>query len=46
MLDPAEGSVPGDRVSFQNYDQKEPEKEINPKKKIWEKLQVGGGHNT
>lgn len=39
-LEPAEGSKPGDKVFVENYDQGEPDKILNPKKKIWEQLQV------
>lgn len=34
-----EGSKPGDRVSVEGYSGK-PDDQLNPKKKIWEKLQV------
>ncbi|XP_050432085.1 tyrosine--tRNA ligase, cytoplasmic isoform X2 [Adelges cooleyi] len=40
LLQPAEGSQPGDRVFVEGYDKGEPDKILNPKKKIWEKLQV------
>lgn len=39
-LEPAEGSKPGDKVFVDGYDQGEPDKILNPKKKIWEQLQV------
>ncbi|KAI0229328.1 Tyrosine--tRNA ligase, cytoplasmic [Lamellibrachia satsuma] len=39
-LEPPEGSVPGDRVYFDSHTMGEPEAELKPKKKIWEKLQV------
>lgn len=39
-LDPPEGSAPGERVFFENYETGEPDEELKPKKKIWEKLQV------
>jgi len=39
-LEPAEGSKPGDKVFIESYEQGEPDKILNPKKKIWEQLQV------
>ncbi|XP_050541003.1 tyrosine--tRNA ligase, cytoplasmic [Daktulosphaira vitifoliae] len=39
-LEPSEDSKPGDRVIIESYEQGEPDKILNPKKKIWEKLQV------
>ena len=33
ILDPPDGSVPGDRVSFEGYPG-EPDKQLNPKKKV------------
>ncbi|KAK2172722.1 hypothetical protein NP493_931g00074 [Ridgeia piscesae] len=39
-LGPPEGSAPGDRVYIDDYAVGEPEAELKPKKKIWEKLQV------
>ncbi|XP_068950883.1 aminoacyl tRNA synthase complex-interacting multifunctional protein 1 isoform X1 [Petaurus breviceps papuanus] len=38
ILDPPSGSVPGDRITFEGFSG-EPEKELNPKKKIWEQIQ-------
>ncbi|XP_043829376.1 aminoacyl tRNA synthase complex-interacting multifunctional protein 1 isoform X2 [Dromiciops gliroides] len=38
ILDPPSGSVPGDRITFEGFPG-EPEKELNPKKKIWEQIQ-------
>ncbi|KAI1887502.1 hypothetical protein AGOR_G00190980 [Albula goreensis] len=38
ILDPPSGSVPGDRVTFQGFPG-EPDKELNPKKKVWEQIQ-------
>ncbi|KAM4750165.1 aminoacyl tRNA synthase complex-interacting multifunctional protein 1a [Anableps anableps] len=38
ILDPPSGSVPGDRVSVQGFPG-EPDKELNPKKKVWEQVQ-------
>lgn len=39
-LEPAEGSKPGDKVFVDGYEQGKPDKILNPKKKIWEQLQV------
>ncbi|XP_074128941.1 aminoacyl tRNA synthase complex-interacting multifunctional protein 1 isoform X2 [Sminthopsis crassicaudata] len=38
ILDPPSGTVPGDRITFEGFPG-EPEKELNPKKKIWEQIQ-------
>uniref|UniRef100_A0A8C6T8C5 Aminoacyl tRNA synthetase complex interacting multifunctional protein 1a n=1 Tax=Neogobius melanostomus TaxID=47308 RepID=A0A8C6T8C5_9GOBI len=38
ILDPPSGAVPGDRVTFQGFPG-EPDKELNPKKKVWEQVQ-------
>ncbi|KAM6972124.1 aminoacyl tRNA synthase complex-interacting multifunctional protein 1a isoform 1-T1 [Aplochiton taeniatus] len=38
ILDPPSGSAPGDRVIFQGFPG-EPDKELNPKKKVWEQVQ-------
>ncbi|KAI7811303.1 aminoacyl tRNA synthase complex-interacting multifunctional protein 1a [Triplophysa rosa] len=38
ILDPPSGAVPGDRVSCQGFPG-EPDKELNPKKKVWEQVQ-------
>ncbi|XP_036776837.1 aminoacyl tRNA synthase complex-interacting multifunctional protein 1 isoform X2 [Manis pentadactyla] len=38
ILAPPTGSVPGDRVTFEAFPG-EPDKELNPKKKIWEQIQ-------
>ncbi|KAM8842182.1 aminoacyl tRNA synthase complex-interacting multifunctional protein 1a [Synchiropus picturatus] len=38
ILDPPSGAVPGDRVMFQGFPG-EPDKELNPKKKVWEQIQ-------
>lgn len=38
ILDPPSGAVPGDRISFQGFPG-EPDKELNPKKKVWEQVQ-------
>ncbi|XP_041462301.1 tyrosine--tRNA ligase, cytoplasmic-like [Lytechinus variegatus] len=39
-LCPPEGSAPGDRVFFEGYENKSPDEELKPKKKVFEKLQV------
>ncbi|XP_066134872.1 aminoacyl tRNA synthase complex-interacting multifunctional protein 1 [Saccopteryx bilineata] len=38
ILTPPNGSVPGDRIIFDAFPG-EPDKELNPKKKIWEQIQ-------
>nr|XP_046271983.1 aminoacyl tRNA synthase complex-interacting multifunctional protein 1-like [Scatophagus argus] len=38
ILDPPSGAVPGDRVTFQGFPG-EPDKELSPKKKVWEQIQ-------
>uniref|UniRef100_H0WK07 Aminoacyl tRNA synthetase complex interacting multifunctional protein 1 n=2 Tax=Otolemur garnettii TaxID=30611 RepID=H0WK07_OTOGA len=38
ILAPPDGAVPGDRITFDAYPG-EPDKELNPKKKIWEQIQ-------
>ncbi|GAA6228066.1 aminoacyl tRNA synthase complex-interacting multifunctional protein 1-like, partial [Lates japonicus] len=38
ILDPPSGAVPGDRVTFQGFPG-EPDKELNPRKKVWEQIQ-------
>ncbi|XP_012583138.1 PREDICTED: aminoacyl tRNA synthase complex-interacting multifunctional protein 1 isoform X1 [Condylura cristata] len=38
ILAPPQGSVPGDRITFDAFPG-EPDKELNPKKKIWEQIQ-------
>ncbi|XP_072112493.1 aminoacyl tRNA synthase complex-interacting multifunctional protein 1a isoform X1 [Mobula birostris] len=38
ILDPPRDALPGDRVTFENYPG-EPDKELNPKKKIWDQIQ-------
>lgn len=40
-LDPPPDSSPGDRVFIEGYEEDKPEDQLNPKKKIWEKLQAG-----
>lgn len=39
-LDPPEGSSAGERVFIEGYETGKPEENLNPKKKVWEKLQV------
>ncbi|XP_014676639.1 PREDICTED: tyrosine--tRNA ligase, cytoplasmic-like [Priapulus caudatus] len=39
-LDVPAGSAPGDRVFVENYEEGQRSEQLNPKKKIWEKLQV------
>uniref|UniRef100_A0A667XL28 Aminoacyl tRNA synthetase complex interacting multifunctional protein 1a n=1 Tax=Myripristis murdjan TaxID=586833 RepID=A0A667XL28_9TELE len=38
ILDPPSGAMPGERVTFQGFPG-EPDKELNPKKKVWEQIQ-------
>ncbi|CAG5928603.1 unnamed protein product [Menidia menidia] len=38
ILDPPGGAAPGDRMTFQGFPG-EPDKELNPKKKLWEQVQ-------
>lgn len=38
ILDPPSGAQPGERVTFQGFPG-EPDKELNPKKKVWEQVQ-------
>lgn len=39
-LDPPSGSAPGERVFVKGYEKGQPDEELKPKKKIFEKLQV------
>ncbi|XP_046872951.1 tyrosine--tRNA ligase, cytoplasmic [Hypomesus transpacificus] len=39
-LDPPEGSSPGEQVFVEGYEAGKPDDKLNPKKKVWEKLQV------
>lgn len=39
-LIPPEGAVPGERVFVENYENGQPDDVLNPKKKVWEKLQA------
>ena len=36
-MEPPEGSVPGDRVTVQGFEE-EPDEQLNPKKKIFEQV--------
>uniref|UniRef100_A0A2I9LPW5 Tyrosine--tRNA ligase n=1 Tax=Centruroides hentzi TaxID=88313 RepID=A0A2I9LPW5_9SCOR len=40
LLQPPEGSLPGDIIYVDGYRNSQPDDVLNPKKKIWEKLQV------
>lgn len=40
FVNPPAGSKPGDKIFFEGYDS-EPEKQLNPKKKVWETVQPG-----
>lgn len=37
---PPEGAIPGERILIENYESGSPDAVLNPKKKVWEKLQV------
>ncbi|XP_035280599.1 aminoacyl tRNA synthase complex-interacting multifunctional protein 1-like isoform X2 [Anguilla anguilla] len=39
ILDPPSGAMPGDRVTFQSFPG-EPDKELNPKQRVWERVQA------
>jgi len=39
-LIPPEDAVPGDRVYIENFESGKPDEVLNPKKKVWEKLQA------
>ncbi|KAJ8972278.1 hypothetical protein NQ314_000236 [Rhamnusium bicolor] len=39
-LIPPEGTVPGEKVYIENYEDGKPDDILNPKKKVWEKLQI------
>ncbi|KAK3940311.1 tRNA-aminoacylation cofactor ARC1 [Diplogelasinospora grovesii] len=41
LVTPPEGAKAGERVYFEGWNQGEPEKVLNPKKKIWETFQPG-----
>ncbi|XP_048387869.1 aminoacyl tRNA synthase complex-interacting multifunctional protein 1a isoform X1 [Stegostoma tigrinum] len=44
ILDPPSDAVPGDRVTFEGYPG-DPDKELNPKKKVWDQIQPNLGTN-
>jgi len=39
-LDPPAGCEPGDKIFVEGYEIGNPDEQLNPKKKVWEKLQV------
>lgn len=39
-LDPPAGSAPGERVFVKGFEKGQPDEELKPKKKVFEKLQV------
>ena len=39
-LNPPKGSAPGDKVFIEGYNTGEPDAQLNPKKKVWDKIQV------
>lgn len=39
-LDPPSSSLPGQRVLVEGYESGDPDAQLNPKKKVWEKLQA------
>ncbi|KAJ1920116.1 G4 quadruplex nucleic acid binding protein [Mycoemilia scoparia] len=41
LVEPPKGSKPGDRIVVEGYEEGEPEKVLNPKKKIFETIQPG-----
>lgn len=45
-LIPPENAVPGERVFVENYEDGKPDDVLNPKKKVWEKLQEDLKTNT
>ena len=40
-LSPPEGSNPGDKCFIEGFEDKDPDEQLNPKKKVWEKLAEG-----
>ena len=40
-LSPPEGSAVGDKIFVEGHQDLQPEARLNPKRKIWEKAQVG-----
>ncbi|KAJ5945582.1 hypothetical protein N7454_002421 [Penicillium verhagenii] len=45
LVNPPADAPAGERISFQGWAEGEPEKQLNPKKKIWETFQPGFGTN-
>lgn len=45
LVTPPADAPAGERISFQGWAEGEPEKQLNPKKKIWETFQPGFGTN-
>ncbi|KAK2845292.1 hypothetical protein FQN49_005862 [Arthroderma sp. PD_2] len=41
LVSPPEGAEAGERVFFEGWNEGEPEKQLNPKKKLWETFQPG-----
>ncbi|KAI9679237.1 MAG: hypothetical protein M1817_005256 [Caeruleum heppii] len=41
LVDPPQDASPGERVFFEGWADSEPEKVLNPKKKVWDYCQVG-----
>ena len=41
LVDPPKGAQAGERVFFEGWEDGEPEKVLNPKKKVWETIQPG-----
>jgi tyrosyl-tRNA synthetase len=41
ILDTPSDAKPGERVFVESYETGTPDQQLNPKKKVWEKLQVG-----
>jgi aminoacyl tRNA synthase complex-interacting multifunctional protein 1 len=41
LVDPPDGAETGERVFFEGWENGEPEKVLNPKKKVWETIQPG-----
>ncbi|KAJ5654273.1 hypothetical protein N7490_001276 [Penicillium lividum] len=45
LVTPPADAPAGERITFQGWSEGEPEKQLNPKKKIWETFQPGFGTN-
>lgn len=45
-LDPPAGCCAGERVYVEGYEGGEPDEELKPKKKVFEKLQVRTGNSS